>query len=63
MNAPAPTETPQAKLFSLTAEAQDLLPAHTCKAVLLRASSKDSIEEQCKLLSGVLDEFGRGVAG
>jgi hypothetical protein len=56
------TEKLQAtKLFSLAAEAQDLLPEHTYKAVMLRASSRDSVEGQCELLEDVVGDFRRGM--
>jgi hypothetical protein len=56
-------ETPEAKLFSLTAEAQDLLPNHTYKAVMHRVNALDSIEDRCELLESGLGEFKRGLPG
>jgi hypothetical protein len=55
------TETPEAKLFRLTAEAQELLPEPTYKAFMHRVNSKDSIEERCELLSEGNEEFKRGL--
>jgi hypothetical protein len=61
MNAPAPTETPEAKLFRLTAEHQDLAPDHTHRAFMHRVNSKESVEDRCELLEEGLEEFRRGL--
>lgn len=53
--------SPTVRLLELEAEAQDLLPDHTYKAVMLRISSKDSVQEQCEVLEGVVEEFKRGM--
>jgi hypothetical protein len=55
------SETPQAKLFRLTAEHQELLPEHTHKAFMHRVEARDSIEEKCELLEEGLAEFRRGL--
>jgi hypothetical protein len=57
------TETPEAKLFRLTAEAQELRPDHTFKAFMHRVNSLDSIEDRCELLSKGNEEFRWGMAG
>lgn len=54
--------TPEAKLFSLTAEAQELLPEHTYAAVMLRVAVRESVEERCELLEDVVGKFKRGAA-
>jgi hypothetical protein len=53
--------TPEAKLFSLTAEAQDLYPEHTFKAVMHRVNAIESIEEKCERLEKGIEEFKRGL--
>jgi hypothetical protein len=57
------TETPEAKLFRLTAEAQELLPDHTYKASMHLVDRRESVEEKCKYLEEGLEEFRRGLAG
>ena len=59
------TETPDARLFRLTAETretQQLLPEHTHKAFMHRVNSRESIEDRCELLEEGLEEFRRGMA-
>jgi hypothetical protein len=56
------TETPNAKLFRLTAENQELVPEHTHKAFMYRVNALDSIEEKCELLEERMAEFRRGLA-
>jgi hypothetical protein len=58
---PTTAETPDAKLFRLTAETQQLFPEHTYKAFMHRVDAKESIEEKCELLSGGLAEFKGGM--
>jgi hypothetical protein len=58
---PTTTETPDAHLFALKAETQELLPDHTYKAVMRRVEAEESLEEQCELLEDGLAEFKRGL--
>jgi hypothetical protein len=54
---------PAIRLLELTTEAQDLLPDHTYKALMLRVDGRELPEEKCELLGDVLGEFKRRLPG
>lgn len=62
MKTPAPTETPDAKLFRLTAEHQEPVPDHTHKAFMYRVEARETVEGRCELLEEGIAKFKRGVA-
>lgn len=52
---------PAAHLLELEAEAQDLYPDHTFKAVIWHVNRLETVEEKCERLERGIEDFKRGL--